>query len=92
MIILSPRAAFIRNAIVSGVSGTITLVILLIAPLGLVAVMTNTLLVTCACYFTNSIADRIIYYLEPKNDRFSINPADRNTLVPPAQKNIDRRS
>jgi hypothetical protein len=44
---ISPRTAFTRNSLVSIGTGSITLVILLIAPLGLAAVIINTLLVIC---------------------------------------------
>jgi hypothetical protein len=40
---LSKKAAFVRNAIAAGTNGAITLIILLIAPLGIVAVVVNTL-------------------------------------------------
>ncbi len=43
---ISRRFATVRNVSVSTVNGGITLVILLIAPLGLAAVIINTLLVT----------------------------------------------
>jgi Na+/serine symporter len=42
---ISPRAAKVRNVLVSAANGSITLIILLIAPLGLAAVIINTLLV-----------------------------------------------
>lgn len=90
MLTLSPRAALIRNVLVSGTSGSITLVILLVAPLGLAAVIFNTLLVTAACFFTSSTADRVVMYLQPKSDRYSVNPVDSSTLGPPAPQNIDR--
>ncbi|BAZ04386.1 CRISPR-associated protein Csx18 [Calothrix sp. NIES-3974] len=62
---ISPRAAFIRNTLVSLGTGIITLVILLIAPLGLAAVIINTLLVTAATFTISTIADRVILWLEP---------------------------
>lgn len=62
---LSSRAARVRNLAVAFVNGAVTLVILLIAPLGLAAVIINTLLVTIATYFTATAADRVVGYLNP---------------------------
>ncbi|OSO90039.1 hypothetical protein B7O87_10130 [Cylindrospermopsis raciborskii CENA303] len=61
---ISRRFATVRNVSVSTVNGGITLVILLIAPLGLAAVIINTLLVTFSTYLVCSIADRIALWLE----------------------------
>jgi hypothetical protein len=55
----------VRNALVAISNGSITLVILLIAPLGLAAVIINTLLVTVVTYAVSSIVDRIIVWLSP---------------------------
>ncbi|MBI1240890.1 CRISPR-associated protein Csx18 [Umezakia ovalisporum] len=63
---ISRRSATVRNAAVSTVNGSVTLVILLIAPLGLAAVIINTLLVTAATYIVSSMVDRIILWMEPK--------------------------
>jgi hypothetical protein len=62
---ISPRTAFTRNSLVSIGTGSITLVILLIAPLGLAAVIINTLLVTAATFTVSTIADRVLLWLEP---------------------------
>lgn len=62
---ISRRASTIRNGLVSIGSGGITLVILLIAPLGLAAVIINTILVTVSTFFVSSFADRVILWLEP---------------------------
>ncbi|MBW4667112.1 MAG: hypothetical protein KME60_06600 [Cyanomargarita calcarea GSE-NOS-MK-12-04C] len=62
---ISPRTAFTRNSLVSIGTGIITLVILLIAPLGLVAVIINTLLVTAATFVVSTVADRVLLWLEP---------------------------
>jgi hypothetical protein len=64
----SPRAAKVRNVLVSVVNGSITLVILLIAPLGLAAVIVNTLLVTIATYGVTTVADRVMAWLQPTSD------------------------
>ncbi|MCX5964815.1 MAG: CRISPR-associated protein Csx18 [Cyanobacteria bacterium] len=56
---LSPRALQVRNGSIAGINGTLTLVILLIAPLGLAAVIINTVLVTIATYITGTVVDRV---------------------------------
>ena len=56
---LSSRALQVRNGSIAGINGTLTLVILLIAPLGLAAVIINTVLVTIATYITGTVVDRV---------------------------------
>lgn len=65
---ISRRSATFRNVSISTVNGGITLVILLIAPLGLAAVIINTLLVTVATYIVANTADRVILWLEPEQN------------------------
>jgi hypothetical protein len=60
---ISKRNAFIRNCAVSGVNGTITLIILLIAPLGLLAVIVNTALITLSTFIVVSLGDRVVIWL-----------------------------
>ena len=57
---MSWRAAQLRNAVVSVTCGGVTLVILLIAPLGLAAVLINTLLVAFSVYSVGNLADRVV--------------------------------
>jgi len=71
---LTPRSAQVRNIAVATVNGSITLVILLIAPLGLAAVIFNTLLVALASYGTATLADRIILYLQGGKTTIDLNP------------------
>lgn len=61
---VSKRAAQVRNLAVALVNGAVTLVILLIAPLGLMAVITNTALVVIVTYLTATIGDRLLRYLQ----------------------------
>ncbi len=75
---LSPQTALVRNALVAGTNGAITLVILLIAPLGLAAVWINTLLVVAASFATASFSDRLILFLQRSH---SSQPLDLS--VPP---------
>ncbi|GAB1544264.1 hypothetical protein NUACC21_69400 [Scytonema sp. NUACC21] len=78
---ISPRMSLIRNTLVSTFAGGITLIILLIAPLGLVAVIINTLLVTLGTYVVSGVADRVIAWLEPqgKVELLSSDPRRENT-------------
>ena len=64
---ISSRAAVTRNLAIAIVNGTVTLIILLIAPLGLAAVISNTFLVTVASFLTATTADKIIRYLQPSH-------------------------
>jgi hypothetical protein len=66
---LSSRAAKLRNLALSGLNGSITLVILLIAPLGIAAVIINTALVSLATYLTATLRDRIIRHLQQESTR-----------------------
>jgi hypothetical protein len=75
---LSSRALQVRNASIAGINGTLTLVILLIAPLGLAAVIINTVLVTIATYITGTVVDRVT--LSMQRDR-----------IPP-DSGLDRRN
>ena len=65
------RAANVRNLSIALVNGTVTLIILLIAPLGLAAVITNTFLVTTA-----TAADEITRYLQPSRAQSIENSLD----------------
>ncbi|MEH2327349.1 MAG: CRISPR-associated protein Csx18 [Nostoc sp.] len=65
---ISRRGAKLRNALVSIFNGSVTLVILLIAPLGLMAVIINTVLVTLGTYVVSNVADRVITALEPEQN------------------------
>lgn len=62
---ISPRAALVRNLGVAIANGVITLIILLIAPLGLTAVIINTLLVTLASFVNATAGDSIVNFLQP---------------------------
>lgn len=84
----SSRAIQVRNLSVAVVNGAVTLALMLIAPLGLAAVIINTLLVTLATYATATIADRVVAYLSgssqqselPRRDRSQMRRADRTDL------------
>jgi hypothetical protein len=61
---LSRRGAQVRNAAIALVNGAVTLVILLIAPLGLMAVVVNTGLVVITTYVTATVGDQVLRYLQ----------------------------
>jgi hypothetical protein len=84
---LSSRAAFIRNLSVSVLNGAITLIILLIAPMGLAGVIMNTALVTLASFANATLCDRIVHFLQPSNINITAFPQDSSSsLDQPHQK------
>ncbi len=56
---------FIRNLAMSLINGLITLIILLIAPLGLLAVIVNTVLIMISTFFVATLGDGLIRWLLP---------------------------
>lgn len=60
---LNSRATFVKNVSVAVVNGTVTLIILLIAPLGLAAVIVNTLLVALSTFMVGMAGDWIVVWL-----------------------------
>jgi hypothetical protein len=88
MYFLTSKVAQVRNVSVSVVNGAISLIILLIAPLGLLAVIVNTLLIIASTYTVTTISDRIIVYLQrgqqadllPRSDRSDLQSGNRNDL------------
>lgn len=82
---LTYRSALVRNLAVATVNGAITLMILLIAPLGLAAVIANTILIAGATFFTGTFADTAIRYLQPGRSR-GVNVAGDYPL---GDRNID---
>ncbi len=73
---ISTRSQQLRNMMVAISTGSITLIILLIAPLGLAAVIINTLLVTTATYAVSCVADRVIAWLLPPSQAERISQFD----------------
>jgi len=65
---LSSRVALVRNVTVAGLNGAITLIILLIAPMGLAGVITNTLMIAIASFFNATACDRVVLYLQGSNE------------------------
>jgi hypothetical protein len=62
---ISHRAALVRNLGVAICNDAITLIILLIAPLGLTAVIINTILVVLASFVNAAAGDSIVRFLQP---------------------------
>jgi hypothetical protein len=95
---VSSRAALVRNIAIAIANGSITLVILLIAPLGLATVIINTLLITVASFGSALAADRTIAYLQPQRssrataDRhYDNNPEENLVTSQHRSHHIDRR-
>ncbi|MCT7980431.1 CRISPR-associated protein Csx18 [Laspinema olomoucense] len=62
---LSMRGILIRHIAVACINGIITLIILLIAPLGLTAVITNTIMVVLSTLVTSAFVDGVVRFLNP---------------------------
>jgi len=69
MYFLTAKMARVRNLSVSAANGAISLTILLIAPMGLFAVIVNTLLIMAATYGSLTASDRVISYLQRDQQR-----------------------
>ena len=81
MYFLTDKVARVRNISVSAANGIISLTILLIAPMGLFAVIVNTLLIVAATYGCLTASDRILVYLLRDERRDSLGAArDSNEL------------
>jgi hypothetical protein len=77
MYFLTAKMARVRNLSVSAANGAISLTILLIAPMGLFAVIVNTLLIMAATYGSLTASDRVISYLQRDQQRDSQGGQDR---------------
>ena len=89
----SSRPLQVRNIAVAIANGIITLIILLIAPLGLAAVIINTVLVTIATYVTATVGDRVVRYLQADTPSRSelISPSQPGEIVQQRSDQIERR-
>jgi hypothetical protein len=86
---ISKRSAFVRNCAAAGLNGTITLVILLIAPLGLMAVIVNTALITLSTFIVCSLGDRLVIWLW--RDGLSAESHRRYEVMRQSEGEIERR-
>jgi hypothetical protein len=89
---ISVRSTLVRNFCVAAVNGAITLVILLIAPLGLAAVLMNTALVMLSTLVTATAADRVILFLRAGQPPQELSFPDRPRSIRRADPGpLDRR-
>ncbi len=77
---ISPRTTLVRNVSVSIVNGGITLIILLIAPLGLIAVTINTMTVALTTYIVSVGADRVMAFLQ-RDEQAELLARERRSLL-----------
>jgi hypothetical protein len=92
---LSVRGILIRHIAVAFLNGMITLVILLIAPLGLAAVITNTLMVVIATLVSSAFIDGVVRFLRPAEAEMLRNAQGQKpaSVIPNHNYDeIDRRS
>jgi len=75
MYFLTVKMARVRNLSVAVANGVISLTILLIAPMGLFAVIVNTLLIVAATYGSLTASDRVIAYLQRDERRDGLGAA-----------------
>jgi len=90
---LSSRSALVRNLAVATVNGGVTLVILLIAPLGLTAVIINTLLIVLGSFITASVADQVVKFLQPSTINAEVLSRSRSSSIRQQENrdDLDRR-
>ena len=92
---ITSRASTIRNFSLAAVNGTITLIILLVAPLGLATVISNTFLVTVATFFASTVADQIVRYLQPSRAQEIPNSLDSSPdssqIFPRGSQSLERK-
>lgn len=87
---ISSRTSFVRNISVSVVNGTITLIILLIAPLGIMAVILNTLLVTFATYTVPVAAEQVIKFLQ-RDQQMTFISQPRHLEIRTSERKLNQR-
>jgi len=89
MYYLTQRTANVRNLSVSAVNGLVSLIILLIAPLGLLAVIVNTALVVASTYGLLTASDRLIVYLQ-RDQRVEVLSRTKNISVESSRSDLDK--
>ncbi|MFS8857944.1 CRISPR-associated protein Csx18 [Synechococcus sp. H55.7] len=73
------KAKVLRNLVTATINGLITLAILLIAPLGLAAVITNTILVAIASFFSGSLTEIVMELLSSPEINVDVLPEERQS-------------
>lgn len=89
---LTKRAACVRNVAVAAVNGAITLALLLIAPLGLAAVIVNTFLITVSTFFVGLVGDWVVSWLLASSYRDRLSPDGRRRTIMPTHRVKDIES
>lgn len=90
---LSMKAAFVRNIAIALVNGLITLALLLIAPLGLAGVITNTVCVTVATFLVGTGFDLVIGWLSTGGPPDTLSGRQRRNMISfdsPLSSEIDK--
>jgi hypothetical protein len=78
---LRHRLLLVRNLAIAFINGLLTLIILLIAPLGLLAVIVNTFFVTVASFIVGIAGDGVIRWLLRKSDLyFLFSPSNQGKM------------
>ncbi|WP_017303825.1 CRISPR-associated protein Csx18 [Spirulina subsalsa] len=85
---ISTRAALVRSTVAAAANGAITLALLLIAPLGLAAVITNTVLITLSTLLVCMGGDLVVAWLSgtvppsplPRGSSAPLNPHHREDV------------
>lgn len=88
---ISPRGVLIRNGATAVVNGAITLMLLLIAPLGLAAVIINTFAVTVSTFAVCMAADFVVAWLIRPSSPDSLSGGHRFGINKRTREEIDRR-
>jgi hypothetical protein len=72
--LISWKGSLIKSIAIAFINGLITLIFLLIAPLGLAAVIANTVMITLSSFMVNIIFDFITIWLlkSPNNNFFDV--------------------
>jgi len=85
------RLLFIRNLAIALVNGLLTLIILLIAPLGLLAVIVNTVLVMIASFMVGMVGDGVIRWLLAGSDPSRLSQGRGEITYLNTERSIERR-
>ena len=73
------KAKVLKNLVTATINGLITLAILLVAPLGLAAVITNTILVAIASFFSGSLTEIVMDLLSSPEIDVEVLPEERQS-------------
>lgn len=91
VVLAKQRLLLVRNLAIALVNGLFTLIILLIAPLGLLAVIVNTFLVIVASFFVGMVGDGVIRWLLPGSDPTRLSGGRGEITYFNSERSIERR-